>query len=65
MNATPEQVWSLFIAKLNEVEPLGKKNEKVEHKCFIGAIPKYEKVFIQAWQEAELEAWTKLSKFRS
>jgi hypothetical protein len=45
---SPEEMWERFIAHLNKVEPLGKRDEIVPHKAFIGSIEKYRRIFLEA-----------------
>lgn len=46
---TPEQMWANFVAKLNEVQPLGKNgNEKLKHQNLFGSIASYRKIFLDA-----------------
>jgi hypothetical protein len=49
---SPEEAWERFIEHLNEVEPLGKRDDDapVPHKSFIGSIEKYRRIFMDAQQ---------------
>lgn len=47
------QLWSDFIARLNVVRPLGKRDEIIEHKAFIGSIEAYRKIFMDAARERQ------------
>ena len=45
LGATPEEMWEKFIARLNEVQPLGKLGT---HQAFLGSIEKYKRIYLEA-----------------
>jgi hypothetical protein len=45
---TAEEFWERFVAHLNEVVPLGKRDEVIPHKAFIGSIEKYNRIYMEA-----------------
>lgn len=48
-DALAEEMWECFIAKLEEMEPLGKAGEEqIKHKNFIGSVDKYKRIFMIA-----------------
>jgi len=55
MTSEAERLWAGFIQLLNEQRPLGKHDDFIPHKSFIGPIDGYKKLFLEAARNMDKE----------